>query len=474
MPDPVAQLMADLAHVPPHVLLNAIRSGLRLREVTSQDFQHHDVFTLVYASLESNAGRLTLIEVVRSRPDTSESAAEIAQLLYPAAPLLDEPEFQRILALLHQCAVDNLGALFHAATQGSALSLPSGLATLPALFMFLTDSNTRPGTLPPALRLVAYAIRNLVYQQGPVLQELVTDLRTWLYRQCDRLRDVGDTKAAVELDDLLRNPPPFPREDFPVSLIVELDRLPAPNDQRDLFQIRHWRQTDHTRWQPVAMGSENVPRAQVPRRVYELISEAEEEWARKERGPLVLEFLLSPELINLGVDQWPQDMGNGLPPRKLGLDYEVVIRSDSRLRPLRRHRDWRARWERCMSGAGVAHLAPLHEEVDLAGLHHKLRVGDHLVALVLSTPPDQEPGRTQLRAAMDAGLPIVLWSRNSAQNNDFCQSLRAAVQSQQLRRLPTSVRHIRSTAVEICDNFALLWDDPNHRVASSGQLKRPN
>lgn len=88
-----------------------------------------------------------------------------------------------------------------------------------------------------------------------------------------------------------------------------------------------------------------VPLSAVREHVGALIHEAERGWAYELDDSLVLEFVLPLDMINLDVDQWTRD-ASGMPdPPPLGAEYEILVRSQERLRALGLHRAWRQRWQ---------------------------------------------------------------------------------------------------------------------------------
>lgn len=463
-------------------LLKVVDGELTRRlAVNKASAQHVYFYNIVWKCLEEDDSRRALITAVEFLAPGSSKAVQIRRMLGLAADDLTEGDALHIEALLRRCPADNLAHLYHVAAGSASGLFPIGLRSASEVFAYLVDLNTRRGALAPHLRFVALQIRNLVYREGPSHPDLVLELRHWMYQQCDRLRESGDQEAATELDRLLRQPPAFQaHDDFPICLVVEIEPLPVPYDERNLHRVTSWRQVDQTAWCPVREADEILPFTEVVPHVLRLVRDAEEGWGYGVRGPLVVEFLLSPELINLAVDQWSTPTTGALPPRALGMDYEIVLRSGVRLRPRHRHARWLNRWERLMTIGGETHLMSLEDAADLGAVHGELLAGDHLVACVLSGPPDREPGRSELAAAIDAGLPIVLWCRDVTINGEFRHALRDALHPVQLKKLPSNITSLRSSAIapggdmHVCRHVSLLWDDPNHRIPESDPLTSPS
>nr|WP_260407735.1 hypothetical protein [Planomonospora venezuelensis] len=462
------------------VLVNMINDELRPRRILIDEMEHPKtrMYRIVTECLKGEKERRALVSALGFLCEGSTEAEKARRMVSLASPLMTQNDELRVEELLRGCSVDNLSALYRAAVGRAVRPYPHGLTGPGEIFVYLLDSNTRPGRLSPHLRFLALLVQVLPRQKPAVGLDLVSGLRRWLYQQRDLLRADGNEEAAAELELLLTRPYPFPeRTDFPICLTIEIDRLPVPNDARDLHIVSHWRQFDHVQWCPVRGEDREVPLAEVVTHVLDLVMEAETGWGYGIRAPLLLEFVLPPDLINLEVDRWLRPTPNGLPPRTLGMDYEVVIRSDTRLRPRDRHRLWWDRWERFMSENGGTYLVPLEEPANLVRLRQELDEGEHLVVCVLSTPPDREPGHSELGVAVDAGIPIILWCRNAESNDDFRDVVAEAVQPARLKKLPKSIMGIRRSVGRSASrahwNIGMLWDDPTRDIPPADPLKAP-
>jgi hypothetical protein len=97
------------------------------------------------------------------------------------------------------------------------------------------------------------------------------------------------------------------------------------------------------------------------------------------------------------------------------------------------------------------------------------------VVVVLSEPPDTELGIRELFAALEAGVPVILWDQRPVHT--------AGSTTDELRRLtaepaalPAHMRALRVAAAQRAEeepdhygrSVALLWDDPNRVVAVGG------
>lgn len=464
----VAKVLASIPQLEPADLVDAViaEMGSAGLDVPYSAKRKVHFLNIALHCLASEQARGALVRAVEFFAAGLPQVEQIRRLAGLADSLLEPEDERRIEELLRRCEVGDLRALYQVVTEGKGAGCPVGLTTAWEMFEFLLDVNGRPGWLAPHLRFVALLRGRLVHQEPANDPELKDELGRWLYRQRDLLRELDDV-AATELELLLRQPPPFQtRTDLPVCLVVEIDRSPVPDDGTDPHRVTHWTQADQSRWSPVRGEDVELPSARLGDYVVELVLKAEEEWTSG--GPLLLEFMLAPDLVNLAVERWPRQISENLPPRALGQDYEVVLRSDARLRPRHRHRHWRDRWDRFMRGEGGTHVIPL-DEAELGATHDDLMRGCHLVACVLSAPPDHPLGRAQLEAAIDAGLPIVLWCRDVASNVEFREIVHDVVQPVKLKKLPESILQLRSSAA--CESVALLWDDPDRPIPPVPHLR---
>jgi hypothetical protein len=139
---------------------------------------------------------------------------------------------------------------------------------------------------------------------------------------------------------------------------------------------------------------------------------------------LRLEFLLPNFLINLSVDQWR------IGPVTLGVQYQVVVRSVTRLEELSgTYRRWQDTWARARRaeffsvsgepGAGVRladavdWLAERDAAQDPDQVFVTLIRPDGPVCLFLTQSPVPDHCAA-LMVALRAGIPVLLWSRSPA------------------------------------------------------------
>lgn len=230
-------------------------------------------------------------------------------------------------------------------------------------------------------------------------------------------------------------------------------------------------------WHPRPLRVETVRREQIEDEVSEDIARAEQEWARlRTAGEVGIEFVLPCGLMNLPV-QWYRALRMGV-PRPIGVRYPVAVRSQERMRETSVRREWATRW-------GHLEHDPFDGEVQW-GIRYQpaptslnswssgLSGDDHYVIVVLSESPDTELGLRELFAALEAGVPVILWDQQSSHRGEGT--------TDQIRRLasapsdlPARMRALRVDAARhdrdphhSGRSVALLWDDPNRVVGAGG------
>jgi hypothetical protein len=200
--------------------------------------------------------------------------------------------------------------------------------------------------------------------------------------------------------------------------------------------------------------------AEVPRVLDELLHDRDDV-----RGlDLTLEFVLPDELINVPVDEWHV----GDRPYQLGHNYRVVIR------PPDRHADvdglpaWETRWRLvCDSDAADPDAVHWDPAASAATFAADLVDDPRRLCAVLPGPPT--PDRELLRAALTAGLPVVVWRRSRSSALAVERELVDPCRHVPVREHPRAALDLR---LRQCD-LTLLWDDFDRRPPIELELVLP-
>jgi NTP-dependent ternary conflict system VMAP-like protein/effector-associated domain 2 (EAD2)-containing protein len=444
------------------------------------------LLNVVMASLDRPRGTEVLLTVAEFFAGKTFVAAEVRRLLSPARDHFDASAEERISRLLSNWRPAMLTRIYHLAAGDTLTPPPTDLGDAWQAFTLLREMNAAPDGLARHLVFLAHLIkvlrRQLAAAENQAAATRAAELTAWLDEQVALLRAQGGAEAADRLErirrdaDTLSGPP-----QLPLFLVMQLERVEEMTDGEPLYRLCHWRQLHPLNWSPQPGEDEVLPLAKVEQRVGELVREAEIDWAYGFDEPLVLEFVLPVELLNLAVEEWTRYGIDEDDPLTLGVEYEIAVRSLERLYAKDHHRAWRRRWGVLVSDGegGTTHWIGEHEPADPGRLRYELEIHWEVVACVLSTAPDREPGLTEVRMALRAGVPILLWHRGKGFSPDCRTALRNAT-ARPHPRLPAVVRKLRGQARSRVDpdpegaqRLAVLCDDPRRFLDGVRPLRTP-
>ena len=442
------------------------------------------MYNLVLNCRECPGGMAALVSAVEFIAGPTTTVARIRRLAGPAEDHLTPQVELKVKEVLEGLTLPSLARLFHTAAGGGAPRPPRHLYDAWDAFTILLDRNAGPDGLPPHLiftELIIHAMRRRIASGSSDEKWRSDRLREWMNTRLAELRRSGAASAADRLDRIRDQPELLVvRPDFPIYLVIQLEALPDTRDGRRLYRLSHWRQVHPLEWRPEPGEDREVTLDEVAGQVTDLVQEAEGGWAYDLDDSLVIEFVLPLELINLDFDQWTLDPPGAPLTTPLGSEYEVVVRSHERLRTRYLHRAWRQRWRILLDAEGAAHWAAEESPPNPRRLHNRLLTRKNVVACVLSSPPDREPGRSELWTALRNGVPVVLWDRADGTATEFGTRFRQVIEGSDLRGLPDDIKRLRVNAMREGDHMdrkspqvTLLWDDPNHFLDDASPLRPP-
>lgn len=196
-----------------------------------------------------------------------------------------------------------------------------------------------------------------------------------------------------------------------------------------------------------------------------------------------VEFFLPTVLVNLPIDRW-QVGAAGIP---LGVQYQVVVRSLTRLQEIRSaHAYLHGKWPR--TGTTQFSVPPLPTSTGfpattgaICWLSEQAADQDRARVFVMLTRPAgpvcvllaerPTPGHCQaLMLALVAGIPVLLWSRHpQAVLSGGISGLLAGPPPLGLRDLPSRLLQVRGDAAarqaddsDLANNVTLVYDDADH------------
>jgi hypothetical protein len=375
--------------------------------------------------------------------------------------------------------VPSLTRIYHAAAGNSVSPPPTRLEDAWQAFCILLDANAGPEGVAPHVLFVALLVRELERRGAATDAWRLGQLRGWLDAQLRILRrEIGG--SAVDQFNQLRDERELQFGDANIYLIIQLAPVDDLTATRRLIRVSHWRQIHPFIWQPERGEDRIVGIEQIPTAVSELIQEAEGGWAYQLDDSLVLEFVLPLSLLHLAPDEWTRDPAGEPYPTPLGTEYEVIVRSHERMRTRTMHRAWRQRWQVLADAVDVSvHWPEKGEPSDPDRFRDRLMSDSNVVACVLTTAPNREPGRTELRLALRAGVPVMLWHRGDAEPGVFRDVLRDVIEQPDIRGLPGDLRQLRvqqpanDDEGSLMDSLTLLFDNPFHFLSDIEPLHPP-
>lgn len=329
------------------------------------------------------------------------------------------------------------------------------------LLTHLAGVNAGADGVPPVLAL-AEEIAEYVEHRTAV------GLREWVDDVADRhhLTDVMAAHRAAAQRRRQRGEGPAVQP----CVVIQVER-DGIDPQR--CEVRYWIQRTTSRWQPEPGEPRETAFRRVEQALQAAIRHAETVW-RHSPDPVLVEMLLPTDLIDEAVEWWHTELEEPA-PTPLCVDYPVVVRSLDRMRAGYRHRVWASRWK------ALWRHPPGHRpywgrvggDTDLHGWNARLRDDPDLTTVVLSGSPRERVGRDELRAALNAGIPVILWDRRAPAEPVPADVIAGLLQGDPAD-LPNRVRALRREAAVTSGtthtgrHLALLWDDPTRTVHDGG------
>lgn len=474
-----------------HALVEAL---LKVEPMQERDFRVRLVKLIgrelggALAAAESGNARAHIAEIVRACEDRPGGIAALSRCLSslagedgdvllfaglasPIPPVVRPEDEARLREVLEGIAVAEVPRLFNAAVDGTV-----AMSDMPRnawdAFARLADTNVRADDVPPHLLFVDMLASLLARGTEGEADSRAAVLRAWVTKRIDEYEQGDDRDLADRVRRLGAQAAVADGPGLPMTLIVLLEPdLRGPGDR---YVVTRWRQLDPVRWRPERDGGELVVRAaEIPGTVASLLRAAERDWAGWFGGSLDLELILPNELLNLAADQWLSEEDDESLAVPIGAEYGVVLRSLQRLRERAWYRHWIGRSQALGGLEHTLHRCPPGLEGDARKLRLHLDSMKTVVAYVLSSSPDEEPGRTELPAVLRVGLPVVLWSRDPEALADLWE----AVAGGPLHTLRDVVKTLRrdaalgdGTSAKCGHHISLIWDSFDSFIALAEPL----
>ncbi|MFE2810711.1 SEFIR domain-containing protein [Streptomyces nigra] len=363
------------------------------------------------------------------------------------ADILEDVAPPRWAEQAYQWSFGETGSLGWAA----APPAPVGDVDLYAWARDLGERRHPPGTVPKAVTFVHALAAGFAAGENPDERRRARELNAWVTRFL----------SDCELPAL----PAVPRiERTEATLTVRLAEHPQ---QQDSFYAEIWRRTTDgrrpERLRPEPSSAPIVVDVEGARLLLEgcLRPDILGPGVRLQR----VEFAVSDGLLEEGFDQWEVRLRRD--SRALGKVYEVVVRCLDQRWGADLVERWSSRWRwltRQRDGSGLATVWVGDEHVDqLDDLVGEWYETDHPVCVAVS----MARARPGVDAALDAGMPVVVWQRACDREDPTVPGLPKLLDVSNVSRLPLDVKALRRDR-DVADraraSVVLLWDDPDHPV----------
>ncbi|WP_141582130.1 hypothetical protein [Actinomadura sp. WMMA1423] len=450
---------------------------------TRDDKDITDVWHLVDACLSYPGAFHALIAIVEEFHRGSipmEAVRELVDELLPE-PLLRPKERRELDALLRGLGdrapgvvgPDAIRALYWEVTAPSGPALDTDPGDLRGVLARLEDLTVGVDGVPP---LLAFVEELAAHAAGPA----AAGLRAWVDALARRLGLERRLPAARPREVAAPRSEPAPGSAGARSyLVIELRRDGAVPDR---YLASAWLQAEGEHGLMLRCDDEPVPFERLPGLVKELLSE-DQRVVNRPAPELTLEFVLPVDMLGTPVDQLRITV-DGL-ERRLGIEHPVIVRSLDRMRRPAYHHQWRRKWRWLRENPHGAKVCWVTQSGQYGGenLYSMLLSEPSSVCMAMAFPPRTDgPDSAELRAALQAGAPIVTWCRSGRDPERFAQEFQALLDEGAMD-LPDTVLRLRREALRALDgdgggdhlglDLTLVFDDADRLPEPYVRLSAP-
>jgi hypothetical protein len=314
-----------------------------------------------------------------------------------ARPVLSREQRQAIHRLCGNLVCSDVATLYRLSVEPQGQPLRSDVGNLRAVLNELENLPVRLDGLHPIVAFVEYLAKQV--------PEVAEQLHNWTQSI------VGTRMPLVQALQAIRQSPVTVPAAAQRYCLVSLDSDRLDPDQ---FYISVAIQNGIDPTEPLRPPDDQTHSlAEIRRIIGRVLNDPE---VNASAG-LVIEFLLPMRLINLPVDEWPVSSSQ----IRLGIRYPVIVRSLTRLRDvIDSFSDWRAKWARARETTfdlinPAVMPVPERAQRNKNQLYARLAGSSAPVCLLLQETPDPaaEDGCDGLMAALQAGVPVLVWCHES-------------------------------------------------------------
>lgn len=441
------------------LMVSELRQALRQPLTVSDQLTARDqLIEIVGLCSRIDEGMGALVSVLELMRPGSPECRKVRRLVseLPVHDLFPEAEWARLEGWLVGLVPTRLPSLVQRACR-YFYQEPPRFEDAWTAFCYLTDLNSAPGELPPALIFLEHVAAGCP-------EAVRVRLREWASAQARRLQlDSALRKLRIEASE-----PRPDREELHLMIVIRPDPI-----ERDLFGVCGYRQEEPGEWPPPCGETVFVKAEDLESHVDLLVASAEESWSGR-AVDVALEFVLPRTLVNAPVHAWSAEISSGA-PQPLNLSYPIVIRSLERMLHPRWHRRWRQRWSELLAEPVLERVYFCHDkDTDEQFKLESILSNKRWVMMVLteSPPVTAVSGQDQLAAAISMGLPVLAWHPN-ASPDVLREVVSWLVDNDRLGELPMRTQVSRQAVfrkqqvpfdLDVLRDLVVLWDDPSRLV----------
>ncbi|GFJ95087.1 VMAP-C domain-containing protein [Phytohabitans rumicis] len=377
--------------------------------------------------------------------------------------LMSDQQADRLVALLDEAPPLDLPRLWRAAV-GNAVPMPAAPPdNVTDLFHHLLGVNANAENLPPALAAAEEVATHCDSRLASRIRDCVDQvaLQLQIVEAVRRRRGLAGPRAQPQPPD------PAPAAPIRPCLLIQIER---DGIDQQACEVRYWIQRRSDSWDPEPGEPRRTTFQRVERVMQEAIRHAESVW-RDGQGPFEIELLLPTDLLHEAVEWWRTELEEPA-PTPLCLDYPIVVRSLDRMRATFRHRVWADRWKALWRPPARHRLYWGRPATDdsLDQWNAVLRTDTEITTVSLGTSPERSEGGAELRSALNAGVPVILWDRRVPLDSSTIRLIEKLAEDEPelLRDRLAELRRAAATAADQPHHpgrhLALLWDDPERTV----------
>ncbi|MFI7067100.1 trypsin-like peptidase domain-containing protein [Kribbella sp. NPDC050124] len=390
--------------------------------------------------------------------------------LVPGA--LSVPEETQLLALLAELPGKNsteLLTLLDGCSSDGRMETRAPTALRDVAYALLDQRGDDSGPVIPVVRMVHQLVGS-----DPTLG-IQRDLYDWATALAGRLGRGPELQA-------LRKQEPRPGS---AGGLISIEIVPG-TARTDRYRLSV--SVEHNRHGRYPMYQDKEPLLTIER-VREVVTEQLRTAIDRLAGNAEVEFVVPIELFDEPFDELA-------PIRKwitLGQKFRMVLRDFDRQFDRSTYHDWHQRWQQWLRPSRGIRWITCEESLTPTQFSAELEQHPDIAGVLLARRPTSSPQTSAiLRVALDSGVPIAVWRRDSCAEHDafhegddcsgsrFQVAFDPAMRSEAVPDLPETIRQLRNKLAEgttqpedqDCLGIVLLWDDParlNRPVAAVRQ-----